>query len=92
MSNNTINFAEEFASKIPALTLLTTLGYEFISPSQCNAMRSKAAVNKATDQVVLLPIMRAFLVKQTFMFEGKRHPLSDSAIDKIMHELNPKMN
>ena len=92
MSNNTINFAEEFASKIPALTLLTTLGYEFISPSQCNAMRSKAAVNKATDQVVLLPIMHAFLVKQTFMFEGKRHPLSDSAIDKIMHELNPAMN
>ncbi len=90
--NKSINFAEEFSSKIPALTLLTTLGYQFISPSKCHAMRSKAAVNKATDQVVLLPIMRAFLVKQTFMFEGKRHPLSDSAIDKIMHELNPAMN
>ncbi|MBI0427290.1 type I restriction endonuclease subunit R [Psychrobacter sp. NG27] len=87
-----INFAEEFSSKIPALTLLTTLGYEFIPPSQCNAMRSKVAFNKATNQVVLLPIMRAFLTKQTFTFEGQAHHLSDSAIDKIMHELNPAIN
>ncbi|MEK6198927.1 MAG: HsdR family type I site-specific deoxyribonuclease [Psychrobacter sp.] len=92
MTNPSINFAEEFSSKIPALTLLTTLGYEFISPNQCNTMRSKVSSNKATNQVVLLPVMRAFLEKQTFMFEGKLHPLSDSAIDKIMHELNPAMN
>jgi len=92
MTNPSINFAEEFSSKIPALTLLTTLGYKFIPPSQCSAMRSKVALNKATNQVVLLPIMRAFLAKQTFMFEGKPHHLSDSAIDKIMHELNPAMN
>lgn len=87
-----INFQEEFASKIPALTLLTTLGYQFIPPSQCHAMRSKTTASKATNQVVLLPIMRAFLAKQTFMFEGTAHYLSDSAIDKIMHTLNPAMN
>ncbi|WP_201596314.1 type I restriction endonuclease subunit R [Psychrobacter vallis] len=92
MTTQSINFAEEFSSKLPALTLLTTLGYEFIPPSQCNAMRSKAALNKATNQVVLLPIMRAFLAKQTFMFEGKSYHLSDSAIDKIMHTLTPAMN
>ena len=92
MTNPSINFAEEFSSKIPALALLNTLGYEFIPPSQCIAMRSKVATNKATNQVVLLPIMRAFLTKQTFMFEGTPHYLSDSAIDKIMHELNPAMN
>ncbi|WP_286708360.1 type I restriction endonuclease subunit R [Psychrobacter sp. UBA2514] len=89
---NSINFAEEFSSKIPALTLLTTLGYQFIPPSWCNAMRSKTVSNKATNQVVLLPIMRAFLAEQTFTFEGQAHPLSDSAIDKIIHELNPAMN
>lgn len=91
-SNPSINFVEEFSAKLPALTLLTTLGYEFIPPSQCNAMRSKVASNKVTNQVVLLPIMRAFLAKQTFMFEGQAHHLSDSAIDKIMQELNPAMN
>ena len=98
MSRYALNFQEEFSSKIPALTLLTTLGYQFIPPSQCNAMRTskllanQANANKATNQVVLLPIMRAFLAKQTFMFEGKPHHLSDSATDKIMHELNPAMN
>ena len=92
MTNPSINFQEEFSSKIPALTLLTTLGYQFIPPSQCNAMRSKMVSNKATNQVVLLPIMRAFLAKQTFMFEGKPQHLSDSATDRIMHELNPAMN
>ena len=98
MTNLSINFQEEFSSKIPALTLLTTLGYQFIPPNQCNAMRSskllanQASPNKATNQVMLLPIMREFLAKQTFTFEGKPHHLSDSAIDKIMHELNPAMN
>ncbi len=92
MTNPSINFQEEFSSKIPALSLLSTLGYRFIPPSECSAMRSKAASNKATNQVVLLPIMRAFLAKQTFTFEGTAHHLSDSAIDKIMHELNPAMN
>lgn len=90
--NHSANFAEESASKIPALTLLTTLGYQFIPPSQCNAMRTKATSNKATAQVVLLPIMREFLAKQTFPFEGKQHHLSSSAIDNVMHELNPAMN
>ena len=92
MNTPSINFQEEFSSKVPALTLLTTLGYKFISSSKCSAMRSKVSSNKATDQVVLLPIMRAFLAKQTFIFEGQAHHLSDSAIDKIMHELNPAMN
>jgi len=41
---NTPNFAEEFSSKIPALTLLTTLGYQFIPPNECNGIRTKAKV------------------------------------------------
>ncbi|MEH6594844.1 type I restriction endonuclease subunit R [Pseudoalteromonas marina] len=97
--NNTINFQEEFSSKIPALTLLTNLGYEFISPSECEALRGNtslttksAADKKSTHQVVLMPIMREFLTKQTFPFAGKQHKLTDAAIDKVMHELNPAMN
>lgn len=94
-----INFKEEFSSKIPALTLLTNLGYEFIPPSECEALRGNtslvtksAADKKSTHQVVLMPIMREFLAKQTFPFAGKQHKLTDAAIDKVMHELNPAMN
>lgn len=90
----TVNFKEEFSAKIPALTLLTNLGYEFIPPAKCEALRGNtfASEKKSTHQVVLLPIMRSFLAKQTFAFAGKQHSLSESAIDKVMHELNPAMN
>ena len=90
----TVKFQEEFSAKIPALTLLTNLGYTFIPPSECEALRGNtlASEKKSTHQVILLPVMRAFLAKQTFSFAGKQHTLSEAAIDKVMHELNPAMN
>ena len=94
MSNGSVNFQEEFSAKIPALTLLTNLGYTFIPPSECEALRGNtlASEKKSTHQVILLPVMRDFLANQTFSFAGKQHKLSDAAIDKVMHELNPAMN
>jgi len=94
MVQTTMSFKEEFSAKIPALTLLTNLGYTFIPPSECEALRGNmlAGNKKSTHQVLLLPVMRAFLAKQTFSFAGKQHTLSEAAIDKVMHELNPAMN
>ncbi|MEK0157851.1 HsdR family type I site-specific deoxyribonuclease [Pseudoalteromonas piscicida] len=91
---SSLNFQEEFSAKIPALTLLANLGYTFIPPSECEALRGNtlASEKKSTHQVILLPVMRAFLAKQTFSFAGKQHTLSEAAIDKVMHELNPSMN
>ncbi|MGJ8681950.1 type I restriction endonuclease subunit R [Paraglaciecola sp.] len=88
------DYKEEFSAKIPALTLLTNLGYTFIAPSECEALRGNtlASEKKSTHQVILLPVMRDFLANQTFSFAGKQHKLSDAAIDKVMHELNPAMN
>ncbi|GBL05989.1 type I restriction endonuclease subunit R [Glaciecola sp. KUL10] len=88
------SFREEYSSKLPALTLLTNLGYTFIPPSECEALRGNtlASENKSTHQVILLPVMRVFLAKQTFSYAGKQHSLSEAAIDKVMHELNPAMN
>ena len=90
----TVNFQEEFSAKIPALTLLTNLGYTFIPPRECEALRGNTLANdkKSTHQVILLSVMRNFLAKQTFSFAGKQHSLSEAAIDKVMHELNPAMN
>ncbi|MDC0603238.1 HsdR family type I site-specific deoxyribonuclease [Aliiglaciecola sp.] len=94
MIKKTPSFQEEFSAKIPALALLTNLGYTFIPPSECEALRGNSLVSekKSTHQVILLPVMRAFLAKQTFSYAGKQHTLSEAAIDKIMHELNPAMN
>ena len=94
----TVNFREEFSAKIPALTLLMTLGYTYLTPAQCLALRDPKgnlqaySTTKSTNQVMLLPVLRDFLAKQTFPFEGKQHHLSDASIDKIVHQLTPALN
>ena len=81
------NFKEEQSAKIPALTLLTNLGYHFIPPSECMAMRG----NKT--RVILPAILRKVLSFKTYSFMGKARHLSEAAMDKIVQELShPAMN
>ena len=78
-------FEEEQSTKIPALTLLTNLGYHFIPPSECMAMRGN------TTTVILPPVLRKVLSFKTYSFMGKERHLSEAAIDKIVQELsNPQ--
>ena len=88
MTTNAVpNFKEEQSAKIPALTLLTNLGYEFIQPSDCTVMRGNLS------SVILPNILRDVLQHKTYSFMGKEHHLSKNAIDKIIQELaNPAMN
>ncbi|WP_119298500.1 type I restriction endonuclease subunit R [Vibrio cholerae] len=84
---NVPNFKEEQSAKIPALTLLTHLGYQFIPPKECLAMRGSIA------NVILPNVLREVLAEKTFTFMGKERKLSAAGIDKIVHELaNPQMN
>nr|CAA6811722.1 MAG: Type I restriction-modification system, restriction subunit R (EC [uncultured Thiotrichaceae bacterium] len=79
---------EEFSAKIPALTLLCNLGWTYLPPETINALR-----NGKTNLVVLHEALRAILKKRRFTFEGKRHPLSDQAIDTILQEVGqPALN
>ena len=80
--NNIPKFEEEYSSKIPALALLSNLGWTFLSPKQ--ALQARA--NK-TNEVVLRDVLRAELKKRRFMYAGKSYPLSKSAIDKIIKEV-----
>ncbi|MFQ1989360.1 type I restriction endonuclease subunit R [Aeromonas veronii] len=81
-------FQEEYSSKIPALTLLTQLGWSFLSPEQALAARD----NKA-DQVVLRQQLRSVLAERTFMFAGKTYPLSPKSVDNLVSELcSPALN
>ena len=87
MSNPLPNFREEQSAKIPALTLLTNLGYQFISPSECVVKRGNLST------VILPDVLRDVLKYKTYSFMGVERKLSESAIDKIIHELaNPAMN
>ncbi|MEJ3630068.1 HsdR family type I site-specific deoxyribonuclease [Vibrio vulnificus] len=81
------NFREEQSAKIPALTLLTNLGYQFIPPSECVVKRGNLST------VILSDVLRDVLKHKTFSFMGKDRHLSEAAMDKIVHELaNPAMN
>ncbi|WP_447041253.1 type I restriction endonuclease subunit R [Vibrio parahaemolyticus] len=87
MVQNLPNFREEQSAKIPALTLLTNLGYQFIPPSECMVKRGNLST------VILPDVLRDVLKHKTFSFMGKDRQLSDAAMDKIIHELaNPAMN
>jgi len=86
--NPSPKFQEEYSAKIPALTLLTNLGWEFINPENALAARSGK-----TNELVLKDVLRKELQKRRFIFAGKEYPLSEKAIDNIIHEVStPALN
>ncbi|MBE0508303.1 MAG: type I restriction endonuclease subunit R [Marinospirillum sp.] len=81
-------FQEEYSAKLPALTLLTNLGWSFLSPELALAARGGKA-----DEVVLREVLRGELQKRTFTFAGKSYPLSEKAIDNLIAEVcSPALN
>ncbi|ELD6124367.1 type I restriction endonuclease subunit R [Vibrio cholerae] len=88
MTQYTPKFQEEYSAKLPALTLLTNLGWSFLSPELALAARGGKA-----DEVVLRQVLRSELQKRTFIFAGKSYPLSEKAIDNLIAEVcSPALN
>ncbi|HFG1607446.1 TPA: type I restriction endonuclease subunit R [Vibrio cholerae] len=88
MTQYTPKFQEEYSAKLPALTLLTNLGWSFLSPELALAARGGKA-----DEVVLRQVLRGELQKRTFTFAGKSYPLSEKAIDNLIAEVcSPALN
>ena len=88
MTQYTPKFQEEYSAKLPALTLLTNLGWSFLSPEQALAARGGKA-----DEVVLREVLRSELQKRIFTFAGKSYPLSEKAIDNLIAEVcSPALN
>jgi type I restriction enzyme R subunit len=69
MTQHTPKFQEEYSAKLPALTLLTNLGWSFLSPDQ-----ALSAHGGKTDELVL----RQF-VKHLFIYAGKRRAKIEEA-------------
>jgi type I restriction enzyme R subunit len=84
----TPKFQEEYSAKIPALTLLTNLGWTFLPPEKALALRGGKQ-----DEVVLRDELRQVLQTRRFRFEGREQTLSDKAIDKLIAEVcSPALN
>lgn len=88
MTQYTPKFQEEYSAKLPALTLLTNLGWSSLSPERALAVRGGKA-----DEVVLRPVLRSELQKRSFTFAGKNYSLSEKAIDNLIAEVcSPALN
>lgn len=81
-------FQEQYSATLPALALLTNLGWSFLSPEQALAARGGKA-----DEVVLRKVLRSELQKRTFTFSDKSYPLSEKSIDNLIAEVcSPALN
>ncbi len=75
------NTTEEMTAKLPALELISKLGYTFIPPAQCTAMRGSTA------QVVLEPILQQYLESISYKFKDKKRKLQPESIRRIISEV-----
>lgn len=81
-------FQEEYSAKLPALALLSQLGWSFLSPQQAVIAR-----HGHYDQVVLHDILRNELQKRRFTFAGREYALSSHALDNLIAEVcSPALN
>lgn len=88
MQKSAPKFQEEYSAKLPALSLLTNLGWSFMPPEQALIARGGKQ-----DEVVLRNTLRAELAKRTFSFAGCESGLSDQAIDNLIAEVcSPALN
>lgn len=78
---------EEYSAKIPALQVLSNLGWTYLSPSEC---LSKRGSNR---EVLLKDELVRALQARRFEWDGQWHSLSTNAIEQIVRELStPGLN
>jgi type I restriction enzyme R subunit len=72
---------EEAAAKLPALHILAVLGWDYVSPTQCMALRGSERA------VVLENVLRDHLTRHRFDHKGKTYPLSPAGIAQVLREI-----
>src|SRR5689334_17229459 len=64
---------EQFSAHIPALHLLSAMGWEYLSPSTCLTLRGNNS---------------EVLRERRFEYKGETYSLSNNAIDQIIREIS----
>lgn len=88
MNSLAIKFQEDYTAVIPALSLLSNLGWTFINEKQALDARENNL-----HAVILKKELFNQLKKRVITYEGKSYSLSDKSIDKIISILStPKLD
>lgn len=75
-------YNELLSSQLPALQLLVTMGWRYLSPSQALAWRSNRESN-----VVRMGILEGWLRGRTYERRGQHHPFSEKSIREAIRKL-----
>ncbi|MCU7837950.1 MAG: HsdR family type I site-specific deoxyribonuclease [Candidatus Thiodiazotropha sp. (ex Troendleina suluensis)] len=73
---------EEYSAHIPAIQVLSAMGWDYLSPADCLGFRG------SNQEVILTNVLVDELRKRKFEYKGKTYPLSTNAIDQIVRELS----
>lgn len=73
---------EQYSAHLPALHLLSNLGWRYLTTAQCLTLRG------TTREVLLRPRLIEVLKSRRFEYKGETFPLSPSGIDQIVRELS----
>jgi len=85
--NTTPNTQEEYSAKVPALQLLMNLGYRYLPPGQCLAMRGSER------EILLREELIRHLQQHRFTVRGREHALTANAIEQVLRDIaTPAMN
>ncbi len=74
--------AELYSAHIPALAMLVSLGWSYMSAGDCLAARG------GNQGVIMRGVLVEQLRRRNFDYKGKTYPLSTNAIDQIVRELS----
>ena len=80
--NTTPNSREQYSAHLPALHLLSNLGWNFLTTAQALTQRS------STREVLLKPRLIEVLQARRYEYKGQWFPLSPSGIEQIVRELS----
>ncbi|KTT16526.1 type I restriction endonuclease subunit R [Pseudacidovorax intermedius] len=80
--NTTPNSREQYSAHLPALHLLSNLGWNFLTTAQALALRG------STREVMLKARLIEVLQTRRYEYKGQWYPLSPGGIDQIVRELS----
>ena len=85
--NTTPKTQEEYSAKIPALQVLMSMGYDYLTPEQCLALRGSER------EILLRETLIEHLQQYRFTLRGREHALSANAIEQVVRDIaTPSMN
>ncbi len=75
-------FQEEYSAKVPALQVLMAMGYRYLTPTRCLALRGSER------ELILREVLIEQLQQYRFTLGSREHALSANAIEQVVRDIS----